>query len=297
VADFSKQGMVLRVLSTGLACLLVLAAGCSGGGGEELPEGNLFLSDWFLNIAHRGGKRVAPEETIPAYQDAVAVGVDVLEMDLHATSDGVIVLMHDSDVERTTDGEGAIKEMTFAELRELDAGYDFTTDGGETYPYRGQGVVVPSLEEVLDAYGDLYFIMELKQASPSIVDAVLELLERKGVTERVILASATDGTIEEVREKKPEVFTSLALGEMITLITMEPEDLENYSPPARFLHPPSESVEPEFMELARRFDFKVHAWTVNDRETMERLINLGVEGIMTDDPAGLEEVIDDLGLH
>ena len=278
--------------------MLMFAGACLGGeGGSGPPEGNLLLSDWFLNIAHRGGKRVAPEETLAAFQDAVDTGVDVLEMDLHATSDGVVVCMHDATVDRTTDGTGRIKDMTFDQLRELDAGFWFTTDGGQSYPYRGQGIVVPTLEEVLDAFGDLYFATEIKQSNPSIVDAVLGVLERTGTASRVIVAAGDDNVIAEVREKNPEVFTSFAAGEMLTFTTLEAQDERTYRPPAGFLHPPWEVSDAEFMARARRFDLRVHAWTVDDRPTMERLIDLDIDGIMTDDPGLLEKVIDDKGLH
>jgi glycerophosphoryl diester phosphodiesterase len=283
-----------------LACVLLpvfAGAGCAGAGGGVLPEGNLFLSDWFLNIAHRGGTRAAPEETMAAFQDAVSGGVDVLEMDLHATSDGVVVCMHDAAVDRTTDGAGGIKDMTFDQLRELDAGFWFSTDGGQSCPYRGQGIVVPAFEEVLDAFGDSYFIAEIKQGDPSIVDAVLDILERTGTADRVILAATDDNVIAEVRQKNPEVFTSYAVGEMLTFVTLEEADERTYRPPAGFLHPPWEAVDAEFMARARRFDLKVHAWTVDDRPTMERLIDLGIDGIMTDDPRELEDLIDDRGLH
>lgn len=283
----------------GLSVLLLLFAGAclEGEGGDGPPEGNLFLSDWFLNIAHRGGKRVAPEETLPAYHDAADTGVDVLEMDVHATSDGVVVCMHDATVDRTTDGTGRINDMTFDQLRDLDAGYWFTTDGGQSYPYRGQGVVVPALEEVLEAFGNFYFVTEIKQSNPSIVDAVLDVLERTGTADRVVIAAADDNVIAELRGKNPEIFTALAAGEMLTFATLEPQDERTYRPPSGFLQPPWEVADAEFMDRARRFDLKVHVWTVDDRPTMERLIELGIDGIMTDDPALLENVIDEKGLH
>jgi glycerophosphoryl diester phosphodiesterase len=277
--------------------LLLFAGACSNGTGGGLPEGNLFLSDWFLNIAHRGGRRVAPEETLAAYRDAADTGVDVLEMDLHATSDGVVVCMHDATVDRTTDGSGRIRDITFEQLRGLDAGYWFTTDGGQSYPYRGHGITVPALEEVLETFTDFYFVTEIKQSSPSIVDAVLDVFERTGTADRVVIAATDDNVVEEVREKNPEIFTSLAAGEMLTFATLEAQDERTYRPPSGFLQPPWEVADAELMDRARRFDLKVHVWTVDDRPTMERCIDLGIDGIMTDDPALLESVIHDIGLH
>src|SRR5690554_1995342 len=132
------------------------------------PPGNLLLSDQVLNIAHRGGGLLRPETTLPAFEHALAVGADVLEFDLHASADGVIVAMHDDTVDRTTEGSGAIKDRSFAELRMLDAGYRFTTDDGQTYPYRGAGIQIPTLEEILLGFPDRYYLMEIKQSEPPI---------------------------------------------------------------------------------------------------------------------------------
>jgi glycerophosphoryl diester phosphodiesterase len=123
-------------------------------GDTDDPPGNPFLSDQLLNIAHRGGGRLRPEATLPAFENALSVGADVLEFDLHASSDGVVVVIHDETVDRTTDGTGAVQAMTFAELRMLDAGYEFTPDGGQTFPYRGMGIQIPTLVEVLAGFPD-----------------------------------------------------------------------------------------------------------------------------------------------
>ena len=101
-----------------------------------------------LVMAHQGGKGLRPENTLSAFEHAVALGVDVLEMDIHTTADGAPVVMHDETVDDTTDGTGPLLSFTSAELKELDAGYDWTPDDGQTFPYRGQGITVPTLEEV-----------------------------------------------------------------------------------------------------------------------------------------------------
>ncbi|MEZ4374468.1 MAG: glycerophosphodiester phosphodiesterase family protein [Polyangiaceae bacterium] len=131
----------------GALLLTTLLIGCGSDDSATEPAGPLLLSNHFLNIAHRGGRKLAPEHTLVAYQNGLDVGADILELDVHATSDGVLVLMHDDTVDRTTNGTGAIKELTFAELRSLDAAYNFSEDGGQTFPYRGKGIQVPTLEE------------------------------------------------------------------------------------------------------------------------------------------------------
>lgn len=250
--------------------------------------GNLFLSDKFLNIAHRGGGRLRPEETLPAFENALAVGADVLEFDVHATADGVIVAMHDASVDRTTDGTGAIKAMTFAELRALDAGHQFTPDGGATHPYRGAGIVVPTLEEILDAFPDSYYLIEIKQTDPPIVDGLLAALEQRQALERVVVASGDLDTIVAVRTAMPAVFTSLSVPEMLELnVNVGSPD---YAAPAQFVHSPWDLATAELVAFSHELGLKVHAWTVNEENRMLDLIDHGVDGIMTDDPALLATV-------
>ena len=158
-------------------------AGGSGGSGGSTAKcttpQEMLRCDKVLNIAHRGGRLIRPEHTLLAYDQALEDGADVLELDIGETSDGALVVMHDDDVDRTTDCTGLIKEMTFDEIRECDAGYDFTTDGGETYPYRGTGLVVPTMQEVFDRYPDTAFIIEIKQEDPSIVDSFVDVIREK----------------------------------------------------------------------------------------------------------------------
>ena len=106
-------------------------------------------------IGHRGAAAYAPENTLPSFEHAVEVGADGVELDLHCTADGHLVVIHDDTLERTTDGSGAVEERTLEELRGFDAGYRFTPDRGETFPFRGRGVRIPTFEEVLAAVGGL----------------------------------------------------------------------------------------------------------------------------------------------
>lgn len=266
--------------------------GCSDDGDGPGVLDDLFLSDSVLNIAHRGGALLAPEETLEAFQNALDVGADALELDLHSTSDGVIICLHDDTVDRTTNGTGEVTAMTFEELRGLDAGYTFSTDDDETFPFRGSGLRVPSFEEVLDAFPNEFFVIEIKQEEPSIITNVIDLITARDMMGQVILASMTDTVIAEIRDTLPDVHTSFATGEMVTYITMTESNEATYEPPARFVQIPHTGLEETLMARALRFDLKVHAWTVNDREDMEELIELGVDGLITDDPATLREVLD-----
>jgi len=253
------------------------------------PEDHVLLAPGFLNIAHRGGGLLAPEESLEAYRSAAAVGADMLEMDLHATSDGVVVLHHDDTVDRITDGTGKIKELTFAQLRELDAGYAFTPDGGQTYPFRGQGVRVATFREVLTEFPTAIFSAEIKQSSPSIVDAVLEILADTGMEDRVILISFYDRVVREIRQKNPRIVTGAATGEMLTFGLLTEEDAADYEPPCPIFQLPD--IEPAWLTFLQQFGVKVQIWTINDPVEMRAWLDMGVDGVMTDDPALLESII------
>lgn len=254
---------------------------------------SFFLSDKFLNIAHRGGGLLAPEETLIAYQNAVDLGADVIECDVHATSDGVIICMHDTSVSRTTDGTGFIRDMTLAQLKALDAGYHFTTDDGLTFPYRGQGVEVATLNELLETFPTMHVAIEIKQYTPPIIDELLAVLDQHDAQERVMVASFSDATLAAFRAARPQIVTSYALGEMLAFARLNDTTETDYVPPAQLIQAPMEQTTQANVERAHRLGVKIQVWTVNKREDMERFIALDVDGIFTDDPALLNEIIDE----
>jgi glycerophosphoryl diester phosphodiesterase len=276
---------------------------------------NFFLRDEnkLLNIAHRGGAAVRPENTLLAFRHALTLGAAALEGDLQATRDGVVVVSHDAKVDRTTNGRGYIKEMTFEELRGLDAGYRFTRDGGLTHPYRAEGLQVPTLEEV---FGDPVLnrtpmILEIKQQEPVIVDRVLDLIQAHEMEDRLVFGSFHQGCLEEVRARAAHrgmnVLTSLAAEEVVTFFLTPLEEMArgDYVPPGKLLQVPVEHelegevlqvVNEEFMAKARAAGLGVQVWTVNDPAEMRWLADeMRVAGIMTDDPGLLQQVIKELG--
>jgi len=275
---------------------------------------NFFLHEdsGLLNIAHRGGAALRPENTLLAFRHALTVGAVALEGDLHATKDGVVAVCHDATVDRTTDGYGYIKDQTLEELSRLDAGYRFTPDGGISYPYRGQGAGIPSLEEV---FGDPVLkktpmVLEIKQQEPSIVDDVLDLIQAHDMEDRLTLGSFRQTILEEVRVKGRQrgmnIITSLAAEEVLGLFLAPLDELARgeYVPPGDLLQVPFEHelegtsvrvVSESFMAKARVLGLKVQVWTVNDPAEMRWLAcEMKVDGLMTDDPQLLEDVIREL---
>jgi len=282
--------------------------GGQGGSGPKCSTPQEMLRcDKVVNIAHRGGRRIRPEHTLLAYDQALEDGADILELDVHETSDGMLVVMHDATVDRTTDCTGLIKEMTFADLRNCDAGYNFSNDDGQTYPYRGTGLVVPTMEEVFDRYPDTPFIIEVKQSDPSIVDHFVEVIREYGVEDKMTGSAFADSLLRELRTAAPDIPTNMGTNETFvfwgfSFSALDPE----YQPQAEFLQVPPQFdvgdrivdvLHPGFVPRAHELDMLVHVWTINDEEEMRFLIETyGIDGIMTDDPPLLSKVIDELGV-
>src|SRR5690606_25317942 len=235
--------------------------------------------------------------TLYAFEHAVALGVDVLEMDMHSTADGVLVLSHDDTVDRLTNGQGRIQEMTFEELRELDAGYTWSDDGGETYPFRGQGLTIPSLEEVLSAFPEMPMNIEIKQQTPSIVEPFCQMLRAHGKEEQVLVASFHPETMVEFRQSCPGVATSATEPEIRPFFVLNKLGLDAaYASPAHAFQVPEYSgnlhvVTEQFVRGAHAHNIEVHVWTVNEVQDMERLLAWGVDGIITDRPDLLLELL------
>jgi glycerophosphoryl diester phosphodiesterase len=167
-------------------------------------------------FGHRGAAGVAPENTLTSFRRARADGADVFELDVHATADGEIIVLHDATLERTTDGAGPVAAASFAQLERVDAGFRFTADGGRTFPFRGQGVRVPRLAELLREFPGVPLNIEIKQEKPSIVGAVVQLLRAARAT--VVLAAEHDTIMQAIRGAAPEISTSLAAGEVAAFI-------------------------------------------------------------------------------
>lgn len=253
-------------------------------------ERSFFDLEGPLVIAHQGGERLRPSNTMASFQNAMDLGVDVLEMDVHSSADGVLVLIHDESVDRTTDGTGRVHDLTFAQLQQLDAGDYWTDDDGQTYPYRGQGITIPSLEEVLAAFPGMPVNIEIKQVEPSIAADLCELLRRYDRTELTLVASFHAQSMNEFRTACPEVATSMVEGEIRTFYVLNRVGLGRlYSPPGEAFQVPERSggieiLTQPFVDGAHDNNIAVHAWTINETADMARLLELGLDGIITDRP-------------
>lgn len=250
-----------------------------------------------LVIAHQGGDGVWPGETMLAYQNAVDLGVDVLEMDIHITKDGELILMHDETVDRTTDGTGEIESMTLTDLKKLDAAYDWSPDEGKTFPYRGQGIQVATLEEIFQAFPEMRMTIEIKKTNSSMAKPFCDLIREYNMQDKVLVASFHDERLKEFRAECPEVATSSAKNETTVFVLLTKAFLGGfYSPIFYSLQVPEESggitvMTPAFVRAAHARNLAVEPWTINDEETMRKFIEWGVDGIITDRPDILMEVL------
>jgi glycerophosphoryl diester phosphodiesterase len=243
-----------------------------------------------LVIAHRGGAGLWPENTLYAFEQAAALGADVIETDVRLTKDGALVLFHDDSVARTTDGAGRVADLTLAELKRLDAGHRFTPDEGRTFPHRGRGLTVPTLAEAFNISAGLRFNIEPKADDPALVTALCRAVREHAMAERVVVAAFRHATLEQFRRECPEVATSASASEASAFLARYKAGLAaSYSPPMQALQVPEyaagmQVLTRDFVNAAHERKLHVHAWTVNSAEDMRRLLDAGVDGIMTDYP-------------
>lgn len=237
-------------------------------------------------IGHRGNRAHSPEDTLESMREAVALGVDALELDVHVTRDGIPVVHHDATLERTTSGRGALAAYTMAELSAFDAGHHFTNDGGRSHPWRDRGVRIPTLDAVLAEFPTLPMIVELK--TPMATAAARAMIARHAAERRVIVAGFDAASV------RPLAGGPVALGACTAdLIRMLPAALLGLrGPDAPFVAaciPPTHNGFPvpigAFARLMRKRGGVVHVWTVNHADEARRYWALGVQGIISDDPA------------
>jgi glycerophosphoryl diester phosphodiesterase len=266
---------------------------------KPAPEHPYYAADlpYPLVIAHQGGDGLWPGDTMYAFKNAAALGVDVLEMDLHITKDNVLVLMHDETVDDTTDGSGALEEMTLEEVKQLDAGFNWTPDDGATFPYRGQGITVPTLEEVFQAFPDYRMTIEIKKTERSLAEPFCALIRQFDMQDKVLVASFHNKRMDEFRQTCPEVATSSARQETTVFVLMSKAFLGRlYSPKFYALQVPEESsgitvMTAQFVRAAHERNLRVESWTIDEPEQMQLYIDWGADGIITDRPDLMLEIL------
>lgn len=279
------------------------------------PFANPWLERRVVAYAHQGGAWEGPSSTLFAIRRALAAGATAIELDVHATADGELVVCHDPTVDRTTDGHGRIAELTLEEVRALDNAYWFVPGADVTpgldptaYPYRGMAaddreLRIATLREVLEELPGVVLNLDVKQTAPAVVPYEAELarlLEEHGRRDDVIVASFTDAATERFAALAPGIGVSAGSRATAAFWQAVRRGAEPPVPPVVAFQVPERLgdtvvVDRRFVEAAHRRGIAVHVWTVDDEESMGRLVDLGVDGIVTDLPTTLARVLDERG--
>jgi glycerophosphoryl diester phosphodiesterase len=246
-----------------------------------------------VNIAHRGGAKIGPENTLVGFQNGLLAGAKVLELDVHLTSDGELVVIHNKTVDDTTNDTGFVREMMLQQLKQLDAGYDFTYDHDRTHPYRGKGVVIPTMEEVYRAFPDVPLNVEIKEAQKDIEQKLWQVIEAAEAEDHTLVVAKKMSVIRRFREVSGgQVATGASAPEMVTFIIC------SHLYPSCQLRPSYQALQVwkrvgtlGIVEVAHRSGIRVDVWTVDEEEDMRHFIDYGVDGIMTDRPDVLNRVL------
>ena len=264
---------------------------------KPIPDHPYFIPDKFLVIAHRGGPSLGPESTLYTFRKAVKLGVDVLEMDVRSTRDGQLIILHDDTVSRTTNATGPAQNYTLVDLKKLDAAHRWSPDNGQTFPLRNKGVQIPTLSEVFEAFPQTKLNLEIKEARSSTIQSLCRLIRDHQMTSNVVVASFDTDSLKEFRRLCPQVATSAGASEARLFFGLQKAYLEAaYSPDAQVLQVPEalgdlRIVNKRFIDAAHARNMRVQVWLVNDVRSMQRLLELGVDGIMTDYPQRLMELL------
>lgn len=263
---------------------------------------NSFLDPHPRVVAHRGDSANYPENTLPAFISASKMGIDIIETDVHLTKDGHLVIWHDDTLERNTNGTGTLESHTLEELKALDAGYTFTKDGGKTFPFRGQGVQLCTLDEALKACPEERFNIDLKSQEDEIAEVFIKVIRENKAEHRVCCASFHIGNLKKVRRLAPDILTSITTVEVIPRVIFRPF-LSNRPSKRKIIFqvPVAQGIfkviTPGFVKKWHKKDAVIMVWTINEEEEMRRLFQLGVDTVMTDNPKLVIKVAEELGLR
>ena len=238
-------------------------------------------------IAHRGGSKLRPENTLASFDHAVTLGVDALECDVHLSADGEPVVIHDPTLDRTTDATGPVTARRAAELARVDAGFQFGAADG--HPYRGRGLGVPRLATLLDRQRSLPIIIEVKGDRPEVAERMIAVVREAGALDRVIFGGFSQAVLDTLRRLAPDVPTSASREEVQEALQggagwrgRADAGYRLFQAPFRF--DGRQVFGPDFVRAARAARYPVQAWIIDEPSDMEQLIDWGVTGIISDRP-------------
>jgi len=268
---------------------LVLFTNCMDKKQQEKPVNNMDTKNKPIIIAHRGGAKLAPENTIAAFKNAINIGVDMIEIDVHLSKDSEVIVIHDDALDRTTNGKGAIKDLTLEEIKKYDAGSWFNT----TF----KNEKVSTLAEVLNSInGQAKLLIEIKSGDekyPGLEKKVVEAIKEKNALDWVVVQSFNENSILRIKEMYPELSTYYLMGNSFNEFydDLEKKMASNESFEKRFngVAPRHSLLDADKVKLLHKAGFGVYTYTVNDSEDIQKVIEIGVDGIITDVPDFLKD--------
>lgn len=243
-----------------------------------------------LLFAHRGCSIEYPENTFPAFQHAVNLGIDVLEIDVRLTADEQLVVFHDSQLGRVSNGAGDVLNLTLGQLKEINAGYNFSPDG-KTFPYREQKLEIPELGHLFQLFPGIRFNIDIKDKNKRAVRKLWKIICESGMQEKVVVGSFHSENILNFRKlSSSTVATSASQSEVVKFyffrffrrLVKFRFDFDALQIPVRFSV--FKLATSSLLKFAHQAGLVVHYWTVNDPVEMQQLLKLGADGIMTDNP-------------
>ncbi|MEN8041434.1 MAG: glycerophosphodiester phosphodiesterase [Actinomycetota bacterium] len=254
-----------------------------------------FTGEHPIRLAHRGSRELWPENTWHAFDRAIEdLGYKYVETDVQVTADGVVVVFHDDTLERCTNGVGRVDEWRWEDLQHLDAAYRFSPDG-ESFPLRGQGIGISRLDDTFDRYPDLYVNIDLKAKGSEWATA--EIVRKMGKEDSVLIGAFSDRRVARFRRiTKGRVATSAGPRDAVAMYAASrvgrsaPSHVDAYQLPYKTK---GVSVDTKLIDAVHEAGKQVHFWTVDDKEEMVRLLDLGADGIVTDRPDLLNEVMEE----
>ncbi|MCP4137066.1 MAG: glycerophosphodiester phosphodiesterase [bacterium] len=237
-------------------------------------------------LAHRGASGDYPQSTELAFQKSLDMGSDSFELDVHLSEDGYLIVNHDADFSETAGVSDDIEDLTLAEIKELDAGYMFTKDGGDSYPYRGIGLEVLTLSELITLFPGIRLNVEMKRNDDDLAEALWEVIQNYNLQGSIVVASQHTGAMNHFRDiSDGDVYTSATIAEITAASFAYGFGLGwTLKPKYDAIQMPYELATSGFVGLFQGKGVQVHVWTVNDVSKIQRSLDLGVDGVIGDYP-------------
>jgi glycerophosphoryl diester phosphodiesterase len=283
----------IAMLSAGLLTQIAIPAASAAGTNSTAPDEKI------INVAHRGASGYAPEHTMASYELGREVKADYIEIDLQMTKDGVLVAMHDTTVNRTTNGTGSVADLTLEQIKELDAGSWFNERNPDKAKDEYVGLKVPTLEEIFERFGrSTNYYIETKSPAiyPGMEEELLKLIDQYNLTgvngrsSKVLIQSFYPASLQLIHEMNPNV----PLVQLLSRPALGAEadaELAQIKEYAVGVGPSFARVNEEYVQKVRAEGLQIHPYTVNTKENMRRALDWGVNGVFTDYPDLFAEVI------